>query len=210
MAEDRELLDTLEKVLERLYAGYNLYGAIIYLAFGVATALFVLVAMTPWFQSLSGRGSTIASIVYWGLAIIIVGYVSKHYGKSYISRLEARLGRRAERGRRCGLLSAAAWASFPATMMAAWLVASMLGRGGAYASAFSVLFALGVGNLGNALMEKCYGGELVNPPMIAALLLFLGSPLALLSGWGYAAMLIILAYTLAALGYVYNALKKIA
>ena len=209
MAEQRELVATLEKLLEKLYTGYKLYGAIIYLSYGVAINLFLLIAMTPWYRGLSSGGQAVTSIAYWVIAAILVIYATNRYARSYLAQLEARLGERTTR-RKCNKFSLVAWASFPLVMYGAWVLADLAGRGGSYAASFSVLVALGAGNLGNALMEKCYGEGAANPPMISALLLLAGSPLALLAGWGYAAVLIMLAYTATALAYVYQALKKLA
>ncbi len=208
--------ETTEKVigelLAKLYAGFYVYAAISYMVWLPVLAGYMIISTTSWFQSLPDTRKGLVSMAYWlGLAFIVVLLFFMRYWKGYINRMAAKLGV-LERTRDCWKYNLL-WILGSALIIV--LNALLGGTLGHRAIGFSVLVGLSIGNLGTAMLERCYG-ERSPASAYASIVLALGSMGAVITTSGvvegimYTSAVIILAYGLTIIQYLFKTLTSIA
>ncbi len=202
-----ELREYLERVLERLYAGFYIYSAMAYLVWLPVLAVFMLLWSIPQIASLPNWAKGLFSILYWlGAAAVLVGLVMKHYWKRYIERLAAKLEATSRAKAKPCARFLTLWITTPIIIIGLPMVLN--GILGEAAYAMSVAVGLAVGNMGNVLTDRCYGLRWP-PPLISVLMLIASLPLIVVGVWGALVMVIMASYALVAIAYLAMALSRL-
>lgn len=203
MEAEREVL---RRAVERLYAGFYIYGALAYLSWLPALSVFIVVVASEWYLGLPGVWKAVVATVYWAGAAAVFAYSMARFWRGYLARIGARaeaLGAR----RRCGKLHLLWLLVFPLIYgVAALLEGVGVGAGGAFAT--GLVASLSYGSLVNVAVERCYG-ERLPPSIIAAVVLAASTPLTAAWGWLVAIAAIMLAYSLTSIAYLLAAIKRL-
>ncbi len=202
------LRETLEKLLERLYAGFNIYAALSFQVWVVALSIDLLLSSLPLGEGLD----TLIGYVYWAAVIAVALVYTARQWRRYIARLAAE----------GGIHTAPLWvkivawlAAFATSGLIACLVAPAARLTPTTLPPFTLLVAITTGVSLMAFFEARSMGRpgiaTIPATMLAALTAsYLAIADMLHDPWLYTLASILVAYSTATLLYLHAALRRIA
>ena len=202
------LRETLERLLERLYAGFNVYAALSFQVWVVALSLDLLVSSLPLGEGLN----TLLEYAYWPVVIMTALIYTVRQWRRYIARLAAEGGVRTLPV----WVKILAWlAAFAASGFLACMIAPVAHLTPTALPPFTLLVAITMGVSLMALFEAMSmrrPGIATVPAAMLAALTAAYPPLAatLPDPWLYTIASILVAYSTATLLYLHATLRRIA